>query len=220
MCGRFIITPPGPAIAEIFDAAPSNDLPPTPNYNVCPTDSIHTVTSEAGARRLRPMRWGFVPHWYKAPDGGPLLINARSETMAEKPAFRSACRERRCLVPASGFYEWTKEGEARLPWFIRRADDAPLVFAAIWQGWEGEAGAFDTVAIVTTAAAGEMTELHSRAPLVLGPEDWALWLGEAGHGAARLMRPAPEGTFIFHRVDPAVNSNRAEGPSLIEPIAA
>jgi len=102
-------------MAQIFQAAPANNLPPTPNYNVCPTTDIHVVRQATSGRALVAMRWGFVPKWYKTPTDGPLLINARAETIAEKPAFREACRERRCIVPASGFYEWEKAGGRRLP---------------------------------------------------------------------------------------------------------
>ncbi|MEO0676797.1 MAG: SOS response-associated peptidase [Pseudomonadota bacterium] len=218
MCGRFAITLPDDAMAQLFDAVPSNDLPEGPRYNVCPTDDVHAVVSDAG-RRLRAMRWGFLPHWYKTTNGGPLLINARSETIAEKPAFKAACRERRCLIPASGFYEWTKTPEgARLPWYITRADGEPLVFAGIWQDWERDGEAYTTCAIVTCAANARMAEIHKRMPVVLAPENWGLWLGEAGKGAATLMRAAAEDTLSFHRVDVAVNSNRAAGPQLIEPL--
>ena len=105
MCGRFAITLPSDAMARLFNAAPDNDLPDVPNFNVCPTTQVHTITAGENGRRLRPMRWGFLPHWYKSPTDGPLLINARAETIAEKPAFRAACRERRCIIPATGFYE-------------------------------------------------------------------------------------------------------------------
>ena len=128
MCGRFAITLPNDAMAQLFDARPANDLPDVPNYNVCPTTQIAVARSDETGRRLEPMRWGFLPHWYKTPTDGPLLINARAETVAEKPAFRAACRERRCLIAATGFYEWTKDAEGkRLPWFISRADGAPSV---------------------------------------------------------------------------------------------
>ncbi|MEO0664975.1 MAG: SOS response-associated peptidase [Pseudomonadota bacterium] len=220
MCGRFAITLPDDAMAQLFDAVPSNDLPEGPRYNVCPTNDVHVVVSDAG-RRLRAMRWGFLPHWYKTTNGGPLLINARSETIAEKPAFKAACRERRCLIPASGFYEWTKTPEgARLPWYITRADGEPLVFAGIWQNWERDGEAYTTCAIVTCAANARMAEIHKRMPVVLAPENWGLWLGEAGKEAATLMRAAAEDTLSFHRVDVAVNSNRAAGPQLIEPLEA
>lgn len=218
MCGRFAITLPKDAMVQLFDAVPANDLPEGPNYNVCPTNRIAAVTG-GEARRLQPMRWGFIPHWYKKPNDGPLLINARAETVAEKPAFRSACRDRRCLIPASGFYEWTKDAEDnRLPWYITRADGEPMVFAGIWQDWEREGEAFRTCAIVTCAANDAMAQIHNRMPVVLAPADWPLWLGEKGKGAAKLMRPAPEDALTWHRVDPAVNSNRASGAELIEPL--
>ena len=219
MCGRYAITLAKEAMAQIFEAVPGNDLPEVPNFNVCPTNTVHTVRSSDGTRSLSAMRWGFIPHWYKTPSDGPLLINARAETIAEKPAFRTACRERRCLIPASGFYEWTKgEDDARLPWYIQPAEGDCLAFAGIWQDWERGGEMLRTCAIVTTAAAGEMTQIHHRMPVTLAASDWALWLGEDGRGAATLMQPAPDGTLRFHRVDREVNSNRASGPQLIEPI--
>ena len=219
MCGRFAVTLPADALAQLFQAQPANDLPRVPNYNVCPTNAVHVVTSVDGVRRLQSMRWGFVPHWYKKPADGPLLINARSETIAEKPAFRSAARERRCLIVATGFYEWTKTEEgARLPWYIERTDAAPIAFAAVWQNWGQDDALMSTCAIVTTPANGHMSQIHHRMPLILETEDWPLWLGEAGKGAALLMTPGKEERLRFHRVDPKVNSNRAEGPELIDPI--
>jgi len=213
------LTLPHDAIAQVFGAAPANDLPPVPNYNVCPTAQVATVTSDAGTRHLRPMRWGFVPHWYKAVNDGPLLINARAETIAEKPAFRAACRERRCLVPASGFYEWTRlEDGTKLPWYITRRDGAPLAFAGIWQDWERGGEALSSCAVVTTGANEAMSRVHHRIPVILEQDDWPLWLGEAGKGAATLMHAPKEDVLDFHRVSPAVNSNRASGPDLIEPV--
>ncbi|MDG4649689.1 SOS response-associated peptidase [Roseibacterium sp. SDUM158017] len=221
MCGRMTMTHPADAMARLFEAAPSNDLPPVPRYNICPTQPVGVVTSTAEGRRYRPMRWGFLPHWYKTPGDGPLLINARAETIAEKPAFRAACRERRCLVPVTGFYEWTKaEDGSRLPWYFTPADGAPLVLAGIWQDWERGDERLATLAIVTCGASEWMSQTHHREPVSLAPGDWAKWLGEEGKGAATLMRPAPEGRYRRWRVDPKVNSNRAEGADLIEPLAA
>ena len=221
MCGRMTMTHPNDAMAQLFEATPSNDLPEVPRYNICPTQDVGVVTSGDEGRRYRPMRWGFLPHWYKTPTDGPLLINARAETIAEKPAFRTACRERRCLVPASGFYEWTKDAEGnRLPWYFTPADGAPLVLAGIWQDWEPDDDRLTTLAIVTCPASEWMAETHHREPVSLAPDDWAKWLGEEGRGAALLMRPAPEGRYLRWRVDPKVNSNRAEGRDLIEPLAA
>lgn len=217
MCGRYVMTLPHEAMARLFEAAPGNDLPPVPNWNVCPTQQVASVRSGDGSRHLVSMRWGFVPHWSRALNDGPLIINARAETLAGKPAFRAAARERRCLIPATGYYEWTKDAEGnRLPWYIHPADDAPLAFAGLWQGW-GDDDA-PTCAIVTTAANTEMGRIHHRMPLALPPEDWPLWLGEAGPGAARLMVPAPEGRLTMHRVGRAVNSSRASGADLVRPI--
>ncbi|ATX65213.1 SOS response-associated peptidase [Roseinatronobacter bogoriensis] len=221
MCGRFAITLPDAAMARAFQAQPANDLPPVPRFNICPTQPVATVVSRDGARHLGPMRWGFLPHWYKTETDGPLLINARAETIANKPAFADAARTRRCLIPATGFYEWTKGADgARLPWYIRPAQGDLLAFAGIWQVWEQGDRRLVTCAIVTCAANSQMAKLHHRMPVILSQADWPLWLGEAGHGAATLMRAAPDDTLEAHRVSPAVNSNRAEGAELIEPLDA
>jgi len=218
MCGRFAITLPSDAMARLFEALPANDLPPVPNYNVCPTNAVHAVVS-GERRRVVSMRWGFLPHWYKTPTDGPLLINARAESIAEKPAFRAAARERRCLIPADGFYEWTKDAEdRRLPWYFRWPDGSPIAFAGIWQDWERNEERLTTCAIVTTEAEGRLRQIHHRVPVIVRPEHWALWLGEAGKGAARLMTSPDEGDLEFFRVDPKVNSNRASGPGLINPV--
>lgn len=215
MCGRMAITLPHDAMAQMFSAAKSNTLPADePNWNVCPTTTIAAVTSHDNVRHLRPMRWGFIPTWYDKPNGGPLLINARAETIAEKLAFREACRQRRCLIAADGFYEWHRDGDTPLPYWVTRTDGAPMVFGGIWQTWGDQA----TCAIVTTDANADMAPIHHRLPLILPPDDWALWLGEEGHGAAKLMTPAKEGVLSLRRVSKAVNSNRATGPELIDPL--
>ncbi len=210
---------PPDAMAQLFDAAPANDLPSVPNYNVCPTTQIHVVRAAQDARALVAMRWGFLPRWYKSPTDGPLLINARADTIAEKPAFRDACRTRRCLIPATGFYEWHRDGEKPLPWYIHRADGQPLAFAGIWQDWEQGGDRLTTCAIVTTDANAPMSAIHHRMPVIVEPSDWGKWLGEEGKGAAVLMRPAADDVLRFHRVGTAVNSNRASGPELIEELA-
>lgn len=221
MCGRFAITLPDDALARAFDASPANDLPPTPRYNICPTQPVATVISRGGQRYLGPMRWGFVPHWYNHAADGPLLINARAETLARKPAFAEAARARRCLIPASGFYEWTADAEGgRQPWHVCPADGTGLMaFAGIWQVWERDGVRLVTCAIVTCPASDALAHIHHRMPVVLAASDWPLWLGEAGHGAAALMRPAPEHALRAYRVGPQVNSNRASGAELIAPLA-
>jgi putative SOS response-associated peptidase YedK len=223
MCGRFAVTLPSDAMAQLFAATPANDLPDVPNYNVCPTNPVHVLRNDGDGRHLGAMRWGFIPHWYKKPNDGPVLINARAETIAEKPAFRSACRDRRAVMIATGFYEWTRDGDARLPWYFTRSDGAPMAFAAIWQPWHSQSAPDDpirSVAIVTTAASRPISAIHHRMPVILEPGDIPLWLGETGKGAARLMRAAPDDALRWHRVGRAVNSNRASGPELIAPLDA
>lgn len=221
MCGRMALTLPPEAMAQIFGAEPANDLPEGPNYNICPTDRIAMITGGPDrARRMEGMRWGLVPQWYKQANDGPLLINARAETVLEKPAFRSAVHARRVLIVASGFYEWTKDAQgARDPWYITRSDGTPLALAALWQSWTDPQSGEDmpTVAALTVGANASMQQIHHRMPVIVEPENWALWLGEQGKGAAPLMRAATEDILQMHRVDRAVNSNRASGPELIEP---
>jgi putative SOS response-associated peptidase YedK len=204
MCGRYMITSPFEAMGQLFEATIGEGLGPVPRRNVSPTEEVPVVVAREGERALVPMRWGFLPHWYAAPSNGPLLINARAETIAEKPAFRAAARERRCVVPADGFYEWQGEKGAKTPWVIRAASGGMLAFAGVWQEW-GEAR-LATCAIVTCAANARLAPVHHRMPVVLAREDWALWLGEAGKGAAALMRPAPEAALV---AEPADGETRA-----------
>lgn len=206
-------------MARLFAALPANDLPPVPNYNVCPTNSVHVVRASGEGRALVSMRWGFLPHWYKSLNDGPLLINARAETIADKPAFGTAVRERRCILPASGYYEWAKDAEGnRLPWYFTRTDGAPLALAGIWQSWEGGSGALNSCAIVTTGANARAGAVHHRMPVILEEQSWAKWLGEEGKGAAALMGTAEEDVLKAWRVSTEVNSNRASGAQLIEPL--
>ena len=214
MCGRITITHPNEALAALFDAVIGNDLPPSPRYNICPTNPVAVVTSQGG-RRLQAMRWGLVPPWYKSLTDGPLIINARADTVAAKPAFRDAVRQRRCILPASGFYEWSAGPDStRLPWYITLKDGQPMALAALYSPW----GDMGTVAMVTVDGGPNMAGIHDREPVILEPDDWPLWLGEAGHGAARLMKPTAAGVLQAYRVDPAVNSNRAAGAQLIQAI--
>lgn len=190
-------------MAQLFNARADNDLPEIPNLDVRPTTRVHVVTANDAGRRLSSMRWGFVPHWAKRVNDGPLLINARAETLAQKPAFADACRNRRCLIPASAFYEWTAgTGARKQPWRIAPQDGSTLALAGIWQDWTGPDGQISTCTIVTTAANAAISALHHRMPVLINASDWPLWLGEAGHGAATLMRPAPEDALCFEQVAP------------------
>jgi len=209
------ITLPTEAMTQLFNAMPANNLPVVPNYNVCPTDKIHAIISDGSTRHIKAMRWGFLPSWYKSMADGPLLINARSETIDKKPAFYDACRHRRCLIPADGFYEWARTDKQKpTPYRVTRSDRQLMVMAGVWQNWEVDGQVVTSCAIVTTAANTKMQKIHNRLPVILDPADWPLWLGEAGNGAAKLMQPVADSVLKLCRVTTAVNSNRASGPEL------
>lgn len=227
MCGRFALTLPAAAAARLFAAAadPAALALDRPRHNIRPTDPVlAAAAAPEGGRRLTAMRWGFAPPWATALEGARPLINARAETIAEKPAFREACRTRRCLIPADGFYEWrAAAGRGAEPHWIEAADGAPLVFAGIWSAFTPPGGgpATLTCAIVTCAANAAMAPLHERLPVALAPDDWALWLGEAGRGAARLMRAPADGFYRHHRVRSLINRSGAkalDGPELRAPL--
>ena len=219
MCGRFAITIPSDAMSQLFAAQPVNNLPDVPNFNVCPTNFIHVITFNGLERKLESLRWGFVPNWYQAVNAGPLLINARSETVAQKPAFANASRERRCLIPCSGFYEWSEDLEGnKIPWFLKRNDGAPLVFGGVWQEWGDESVIVKTCAIVTTASNSKLSKIHHRLPLVLERSDWGFWLGEEGHGASCLMMPTANDILTAYKVSNNINSNMSSGPDLMSPV--
>ena len=190
MCGRFVLETPLKATAEIFNAQMAESLVTVPNFNICPSDNISVLVSNSGKRKLGQMRWGFVPHWCKSVADGPLLFNARAETLAEKPAFRDACRKRRCLIPADGFYEWEKKvGSKSKPFYVRRSDRQQMIFAGIWQFSDDSEHRIPTCTIITVPASGQISGIHNRMPLLIDPSDWAGWLGERqGVKAAKFMK--------------------------------
>jgi putative SOS response-associated peptidase YedK len=207
MCGRYMITSPFEAMIDLFEAEAADGLGPwAARPNVSPTETVPVVVGHEDGRSLVAMRWGFLPHWYKTPNDGPLLINARAETIAEKPAFRAAARERRCLIPADGFYEWKGEKGAKVPFVIRSRAGGMIAFAGVWQEWGPAEARLPTCAIVTCAANATCAEVHDRMPVVVAREDWPLWLGEAGKGAVALMRPAPEDALVVNEADAATRA--------------
>ena len=190
MCGRFVLETPLKATAEIFNAQMAESLVTVPNFNICPSENISVLVSNSGKRKLGQMRWGFVPHWYKSVADGPLLFNARAETLAKKPAFRDACRKRRCLIPADGFYEWEKKvGSKSKPFYVRRSDRQQMIFAGIWQFSDDREDRIPTCTIITVPASEQISGIHNRMPLLIDPSDWAVWLGEGQDvKAAKLMK--------------------------------
>ena len=177
MCGRFAFYSPAEATAALFGATGTLDV--DPRYNIAPTQSIAAIRNrEDEGRELVTLRWGLVPFWAKDPAIGNRMINARSETVAEKPSFRAAYRHRRCLVLADGFYEWKREGDVKIPYFISLASGEPFAFAGLWESWTGkETGEVIQSATLITAAANEyLSQVHHRMPVVLQPETAERWL--------------------------------------------
>jgi putative SOS response-associated peptidase YedK len=217
MCGRFVITSPPDALRQMFGYEEQPNFPP--RHNIAPTQPIPVVISDHGKRHFRLMRWGFVPAWVKDPRNFTLLINARAETVREKPAFKNAIRRRRVLVPADGYYEWQATGGTKRPFFIHRRDGAPLGFAALAETWAGPNGEeVDTVAIVTTAASPDLATLHHRMPVTIASRDFERWLDCSTDDAAEvieLLGSPEEGIFVWHEVSRRVNAAANDDAQLV-----
>lgn len=195
MCSRYSFTSPPEAVRSLFAYAQNPNFPP--RENIAPTQPVAIVRHDANAEReFHLLRWGFVPSWAKDPAAFTTLINARSETVFEKPSFRAAIVYRRCLVPADGFYEWTGERGNKTPHHIRRRDSGLMAFAGIWETWLGADGSeFDSMAILTTQANATMAPIHARMPVILPPETFETWLDVRDTdkaGIAGMLRPAPD----------------------------
>ena len=222
MCGRFVITSPPAALRQIFGYLEQPNFPP--RHNIAPTQPVPVVIVENGIRHFRLMRWGLLPAWVKDPRKFALLINARSETVAEKPAFRNAIRRRRCLVPADGYYEWQGSAKPKRPYFIHRRDGQPIGLAGLAETWVGPNGEeLDTVAIVTAAASADLSVLHHRVPVTIHPEDFARWLdcsGDSAEGVMALLAAPAAGEFAWHEVSTRVNRVANDDAQLILPITS
>ncbi|HZB93764.1 MAG TPA: SOS response-associated peptidase [Stellaceae bacterium] len=227
MCGRFLNKLPAAEIARIF--ATRTPLPNYPaRYNLAPTDAVLAAryNPETKMRALDPLRWGLVPHWATDLSFGARCINARAETVAKTAAFRDAFRARRCLIPASGFYEWRKSAKTRTPYAILPKDEPLFAFAGLWENWRDAAGGgswIRTCTIITCNANPLLMPIHERMPVILGEQDWACWLGEAPATPEQLLallRPFPAERMRLYPVAPRVNSVKNDDPSLIDPVMA
>jgi putative SOS response-associated peptidase YedK len=220
VCGRFVITSPPAALRQIFGYVEQPNFPP--RHNVAPTQPIPVVIIDYGVRHFRLMRWGLLPAWVKDPGKISLLINARSETAREKPAFKNAMKRRRCLIPADGYYEWKASGTRRRPYFIHRRDGAPIGLAGLSETWIGPNGEeLDTVAIITAPASADLAVLHHRVPVTIAPEDFERWLDCSDDDAetvAALLTGPREGEFVWHEVSTRVNRVTNDDAQLILPI--
>jgi putative SOS response-associated peptidase YedK len=222
MCGRFVITSPPAALRQAFGYAEQPNFPP--RHNVAPTQPIPVVIVENGVRRFRLMRWGLLPAWVRDPRGFTLLINARSETVREKPAFKNAMKRRRCLIPADGYYEWRASEHRKRPYFIHRRDGAQIGLAGLAETWVGPNGEeLDTVAIVTAPASPDLAVLHHRVPVTIAPDDFDRWLDCEAHDvetAMALLTAPEEGEFVWREVSARVNRVANDDAQLILPITA
>lgn len=222
MCGRFTLLIPGEELAESFGLEATPAL--APRYNIAPTQEAAVVrVDEPGApRRLAELRWGLVPAWADDPSIGSRLINARAETVAEKPAFRDAFRERRCAVPADGFYEWAEtDGGGKQPYVIRLADGGPFAFAGLWERWRGADGEeLESFAILTTRPSEMVAEIHDRMPVLLRDARLDLWLDpeeRRPESLGRVFPPPPEDALVAYPVSRAVNDPSHDSPACLEP---
>ena len=230
MCGRYVITSTPEAIRALFGYGEQPNFPP--RYNVAPTQPIPVVRFNDGKRTFALIRWGLLPSWVKDPKTFPLLINARGETVLDKPAFRNAMRRRRCLIPADGFYEWQASGPAgtpKRPFFVRAKSAAdgtapPLAFAGLYETWTGPNGEeLDTAAIVTTRANRTLSAIHERMPVFVAKAAFDLWLDCANAEAdvaAALIRPADDALLEAYEISPAVNRVANDSEALLAPASA
>ena len=231
MCGRYTNTMTWSEMVALYDI---HNIDFRPNfearYNIAPTQSVPVVRREEnGNRELAMMRWGLIPSWAKDAALGAKMINARSETVAEKPSFRSAFKNRRCLIPADGFYEWRTEDGRKQPFRIGMKGGAPFAFAGLWERWTAKAASrgieegqeVETFTIITTEANDRLRPIHHRMPVILPPEDHARWLDPANDSdnLLALLRPYPADPMAFYRVSTAVNNVRNDTPSCTEPLS-
>lgn len=223
MCGRYALFSPEEIVAAMFGLEGAG-FPP-PSYNIAPPRAVAAVRTapEGPARReLALLRWGLVPSWAKDPAIGNRMINARAETAPDKPAFRSAFRRRRCLVPADGFYEWRKAGARKQPYYVRLADGGPFAIAGLWERWEGPAGDVASCTLLTTGPNDLLAPIHDRMPVILSPDDYGTWLDPEEQAPATLLpllRPFPSDAMVAFPVRTLVNNPASDDPRCIEPAA-
>lgn len=222
MCGRYASARSVDDIASAFGIQDADiDAPPAADWNIAPTKQVAVVLERTGRRVLTSARWGLVPAWATDPSIGSRLINARLETVTEKPAFRDALASRRCLVPADGWYEWaTRPDGSRQPHFLAPADESLLAFAGLWEVWrDAEGRTILSTTIVTGPAPEDLRGIHDRAPVVLESERWAAWLDPAVTSPELMLTPTRAGLVRPRTVSDAVGDVRVNGPELTTEVA-
>lgn len=220
MCGRFTLTQSAETIAEVFEL---DEVPRfVPGYNIAPTQPVPSIrASKAGKREFDYLYWGLIPSWSKDPTMGARMINARAETVTEKPSFRTAFKRRRCLIVADGFYEWRKTGSKKQPYYFHLDQHQPFGFAGLWEHWQGGGDEIQSCTILTTTANETMSSIHDRMPVILHPQDYDLWLDPTIESAERLyplLRPYPDIEMHHYPVSTTVNSPQNDSPACIVPL--
>jgi len=222
MCGRYLITSTPEAMRRLFACLEQPNFPP--RYNVAPTQPIPIVRVSEGKRQFTLVRWGLVPSWVKDPKTFSLVLQARSDSVLDKPSFKNAMKYRRCLIPADGFYEWNEDTTPRRPYVVLPKHGGPVAFAGLWESWMGPNGEeLETAAVITTEANKTLHPIHHRMPVVIPPEAFDFWLDcrhVDANAAAALLVPAPEDLFEAHQISPAVNRVTNDYPGLLEPVRA
>ena len=215
MCGRFTLRSPG---RIRFDGERSSHLPSmAPRYNIAPSQEVLTITKSQGRRELSSFVWGLIPSWSKEPKG---FINARCETLEEKPSFSESFQNRRCLIPADGFYEWQRNGKSKQPYYFQMKDEAPFAFAGLWDRWQNDGVDITSCSIITTTPNELLTTIHDRMPVILSPESQDAWLSNNTEPAQlkRLLIPFPASAMKSYAVSQQVNHAQSEDAQLVEPI--
>lgn len=217
MCGRFALKTPVATLGDHFELGEPPECELTPRYNISPGTDIATIRlSPEGRRVMHLLRWGLVPNWAKDPAIGNRLSNARGETVAEKPSFRSAFQRRRCLVPVDGYYEWKAEGRTKLPHYFSMRDGEPFALGGLWESWRTPDGSIlRTVCLITTSPNEVAEPIHDRMPVIVGKEDFEAWLSGKPHEALSLVRPFPAEPMQEWQVDRRVSKASEEGEALI-----
>lgn len=217
MCGRFALARSSDELTRIFDLAECADL--SPRFNITPGTDIAVIRrSPAGSLVLHRLRWGLVPHWSHDQNIGNRLINARAETLADKPSFRAGFQKRRCLIPADGFYEWDRKGQTKQPYYYSHPQGEVLALGGLWESWQAPDGTLlRTTTIITTADNAEVAPIHDRMPLILDPNNYHSWLEGSVDQVLALIIPAPTGMLRSWTVSRRVNRVQEEGPELILP---
>ena len=219
MCGRYQLSLPLQDVEAHFNARRVSGPPFSGRYNIAPTQTIPVVRPSDGQRELVPLRWGLVPHWAQNAESAARMINARSETVAEKPSFRDAFRHARCLVPSTGFYEWKQSGRGKTPYLIQVRDTSVYGMAGIWSRWRGPEGPLETFSVLTTKAAPSIADVHERMPVILHPDHYGHWLDPTAPRdyLLDLCQPLPDDLIVRTEVSDYVNSARNEGPECETP---